>query len=177
MAMDTVDLLLHPVRLRIVHAFSSDRALTTAEVAARMPEVSQATVYRHIGVLAEAGVLDVQEEHRVRGAVERRYRLRPDRPAIDGAAAAAMSPVDHQRAFGIAMATLIAEFNAYLERDGADPIADAVGYRQIPLWLSKDDLAAIQDGTRRLLAERLQQGPAADRKRYLLSPVLFPIEP
>ena len=42
------------------------------------------------------------------------------------------------------MATLLAEFNAYLDRDHADPTADAVGYRQHALWLSPDeDLPAI----------------------------------
>jgi hypothetical protein len=30
------------------------------------------------------------------------------------------------------MAALLAEFSAYLDRDGADPAADSVGYRQAP---------------------------------------------
>jgi hypothetical protein len=36
----------------------------------------------------------------------------------------------HRRGFAAAMAALIAEFNAYLDRDGADPAADSVSYRQ-----------------------------------------------
>ncbi|MFR9779961.1 hypothetical protein ACL02O_28380 [Micromonospora sp. MS34] len=40
---------------------------------------------------------------------------------IDADAAAAMTLEDHRRGFAAAMAVLIAEFNAYLDRDGTDP--------------------------------------------------------
>ncbi|MDI2127535.1 helix-turn-helix domain-containing protein [Yinghuangia seranimata] len=172
--MDTVDLLLHPVRLRVVHALSGGRELTTGELCARMPEVSKVTVYRHVALLAESGFLEVAGEQRVRGAVERRYRLRRDRPAIDGEAAAAMTPDDHRRGFAAAMVTLIAEFNAYLDHDGADPVADSVGYRQGTLWLDPDELAALLGDLLSVLHPRLANGPAPGRRPYLISPILFP---
>lgn len=40
-------------------------------------------VYRHVGVLTNADLLDVVEERRVRGAVDRRYRLRQGQAVID----------------------------------------------------------------------------------------------
>ena len=70
--MTTVDLLLHPVRLRVVHALSGGAALTTAQLGARMPEVSKVTVYRQVAALVDGGFLEVAGEQRVRGAVERR---------------------------------------------------------------------------------------------------------
>jgi len=72
----TADLLLHPVRLRIVQAFLGDRALTTGELRAELPDVPPASLYRHIARLVDAGVLGVVSERRVRGAVERTYILR-----------------------------------------------------------------------------------------------------
>ncbi|MEK8107241.1 hypothetical protein NKG94_22585 [Micromonospora sp. M12] len=39
-------------------------------------------MYRHIAVLAEAGVLEVVDERRVRGTVERSYRVRQDQGTI-----------------------------------------------------------------------------------------------
>src|SRR5260221_551104 len=113
---DTVELLLHPVRLRIVHAMSGGRTLTTTQLRARMPDVSKATMYRHVGLLADGGILEVDGEQRVGGAVERRYRLRLPRPVIDAATAAAASLEDYRRAFAVAMAALLGEFNAYLDR-------------------------------------------------------------
>src|SRR3712207_9495280 len=73
--MATADLLLHPVRLRIVQAFLGDRTLTTADLRTELTDVPAATLYRHVGVLAEAGVLVVVGERGVRRAAERGYRL------------------------------------------------------------------------------------------------------
>jgi hypothetical protein len=174
---DTVDLLLHPVRLRIVHAVSGGRELTTTQLCARMPDVSRVTVYRQVAPLVAGGVLEVAGEQRVRGAVERRYRLRQDRPVIDADAAAAMSMEDHRRGFATAMAVLIAEFNAYLDRDGADPAADRVSYRQGTLWLSPGELAELTATMLAVLRDSIANTPAPGRTPYLLSPILFPTAP
>src|SRR4051812_39832569 len=114
--MDPVELLLHPVRLRLVHAFAGGRTLTTAQLAARLPDVSQATVYRHVATLAEAGILELEGEQRVRGFVERRYRLRRQAAAVTPERAAAASLDDHRRAFATSMAVLLAEYGQYLDR-------------------------------------------------------------
>src|ERR1700689_4133268 len=74
--MASADLLLHPVRLRIVKAFLGDRALTTAQLAAELDDVPAGSLYRHIALLTKAGVLQVVAERRVRGAVERTYAMR-----------------------------------------------------------------------------------------------------
>ncbi|MGA6167797.1 helix-turn-helix domain-containing protein [Amycolatopsis magusensis] len=170
--MDTLELLVHPVRLRIVHALTGDRALTTAELCDRTPDVSKATVYRHVSLLADAGVLEVDGETRVRGAVERRYRLSRERAVID----AVVAPEEHRRGFAVAMTILIAEFNAYLDREHADPAADSVGYRQHAVWLDPAELAELITGLRQAIVPHLNHDPAPHRTQYLLSPILFPIE-
>ncbi|MFE1765341.1 helix-turn-helix domain-containing protein [Streptomyces angustmyceticus] len=174
--MDTVDLLLHPVRLRIVHAMSGGRTLTTSQLCALLPDASKATVYRHVSLLADGGLLEIEDEQRVRGAVERRYRLRPERAVIDADTAASVSLEDHRRVFAVAMATLLAEFNTYLDRPGTDPAADLVGYRQHAMWLSRDELTAMVDEMRDVLVRRIANKPSPERNRYLISPILFPAE-
>jgi DNA-binding transcriptional ArsR family regulator len=172
--MDTVDLLLHPVRLRIVHAMSGGRTLTTSDLCRFLANVSQATVYRHVALLAEGGLLEVESEQRARGAVERRYRLVRARAVIDAETAASVSRADHRRAFAAAMAALLAEFSAYLDRDTADPAADAVGYRQHTIWLTPRERAALIRDLRAAIMKRIGNRPSARRIRHLLSPILFP---
>ncbi|MFI7133905.1 helix-turn-helix domain-containing protein [Nonomuraea sp. NPDC050153] len=174
--MDTVDLLLHPVRLRIVHAMSGGRTQTTSELCARLPDVPKTTVYRHVGLLAEAGVLEVADEQRVHGAVERHYRLRRERTVIDADAAASMSVDDHRQGFAAAMAALLAEFNTYLDRDGADPSADIVGYRQGTYWLTREELTELIDALREVLLSKAGNAPAPGRSPHLISTVFFPSE-
>lgn len=174
--MDTLELLAHPVRLRIVHAMRGRRTLTTAQLCALLPDVSKAMTYRHVDLLAAGGILEVAEERRVRGAVERHYRLRQDRAVIDADMAKSLSLQDHRRGFATAVAALVAEFNAYLERERADPAADLVGYRQHAIWLSPDELLELIGELRAAIAPRLANQAAPNRARYLLSPILFPIE-
>jgi DNA-binding transcriptional ArsR family regulator len=174
---DTLELLAHPVRLRIVHAMRGGRMLTTAALCARLPDVSKAMVYRHVDLLATGGILEVADERRVRGAVERTYRLRQDRAVIGAEAMEALSLEDYRRGFATAVATLVAEFNAYLDRDRADPVEDLVGFRQHAVWLSRAELAEMIGALRGAIAPRLGNRPTPGRAQYLLSPILFPIEP
>ena len=172
--MDPVELLLHPVRLRIVHALSGDRVVTTAQLCARLPDVSQATVYRHVALLADAGILEVEGERRVRGFVERSYRLRAQRAAVPAERAAAASVDDHRRAFATAMAVLLAEYEQYLAQEQVDPAADLVGYRQHAIWLTPAEREGLIEGMRAAILPVIGNRPAPGRTPHLLSPVLFP---
>ncbi|WP_411093498.1 helix-turn-helix domain-containing protein [Streptomyces sp. 049-1] len=174
--MDAFELLAHPVRLRVVHAMCGGRELTTAELCDRIRDVSKATVYRHVDLLAAGGVLEVALERRVRGAVERRYRLRRDRAGINTDTVNSLSLDDHRSAFAAALAVLAAEFTAYLDRDTADPVADLVGYRQHAVWLSPGELRGMIDGMRKAITPHLANESSPDRTQHLISPILFPVE-
>ncbi|MFI1379678.1 helix-turn-helix domain-containing protein [Embleya sp. NPDC020886] len=175
--MDTVDLFLHPARMRIVHAMYDGRARTTSDLCALLPDVSKATVYRHVGLLVAGGILAVEGEERIRGAVERRYTLCRGKTVIDADTAASMTTEDYRRTFAVAMATLQAEFNVYLDREGADPIRDLISLRQHALWLSREELLRMIDGLRDVLMAQAENEPSPERSRHLLSLTLFPGEP
>ena len=173
--MDTIELLLHPVRLRIVHALSGGRTLTTAHLRARMPNVSKATMYRQVSLLVEGGILEVDHDEPVGGTIERWYRLRRSSVVITSDAAAA-SLDDYRRAFAAAVAALLGEFNAYLDRGHANPPVDAVGFRQHALWLSPHERDELIGELRKAIVPQLNNEPAPGRRQHLLSPILFPIE-
>ncbi|MFC7646807.1 helix-turn-helix domain-containing protein [Streptosporangium lutulentum] len=112
--MATADLLLHPVRMRILQALFDADPMTTAQLRDRLPDIAPATMYRHIAVLTDAGVLEVVGEKRVRGTMERSYRVRPEQAVVDPAARAAMTRKDHQRSFTTFVASLMTDFDRYL---------------------------------------------------------------
>jgi hypothetical protein len=112
----------------------------------------------------------------VRGFVERHYRLRRERAAISAERAAAATLDDHRRAFAAAMAALLAEYNAYLDHDDADPAADMVGYRQHAIWLSDTERADLITAMRAAILPHVGNAPSPERTQHLLSPILFPIE-
>ncbi|WP_308466447.1 helix-turn-helix domain-containing protein [Rathayibacter soli] len=172
--MNVTEVLLHPVRLRVIHALSASDELAITELCERMPEISKSTVYRHVAVLLDAGLLEVGGERRVRGAIERSYRLRRDRPTLDSDDASAMTLDEYRRSFAAAVMTLLAEFNSYLDRAGANPTADSVSYRQSTIWATPEELTALRQQLITLLAPTLANQPTSGRRPYLLSPILFP---
>lgn len=176
MSIDALELLLHPVRLRITNAMAGGRAHTTAELCARMPDISQATMYRQVAALADGGVLEVESEDRTRGPAERRYRLRAGAARIDPETGARMSLEEHRRAFAVGMGALLAEWNSYLDRDGADPYRDQVSYRQFVLWLEDKEVEALYRKIQDALAPLMGRSPAPGRTPHLLGTIFFPIE-
>ncbi|NIH88333.1 helix-turn-helix domain-containing protein [Amycolatopsis granulosa] len=174
--MDITQLILHPIRLRIVNAVFDGRPFTTSQLRERLPDVPKATMYRHVGLLVESGLIEVDGEERKAGAVERTYRLHRSRTVIDGAAAAAMSNEDHRRGFAAGIASLLGEFEVYLGGRGADPTADMVTYRQVPLWLDDAEKEALYDDLIAAIRKRLDHKPSADRRRHLLATIMFPAQ-
>lgn len=171
--MDSATLLLHPVRLRIVRALLGGRHMTTSDLASELPEVSAATVYRQVATLAEAGVLVVVDEERIRGAVQRTYALDTAAAQVRDEDLASMAPEDHRRAFTAFVAGLLADFDRYLEGDPR-PRQDLVGYRTAALWLTDDELVALARDLSAVVAARLELGPGDGRTRRLLSTVVMP---
>lgn len=170
----TADLLLHPVRLRVLQALLGDRRMTTSDLRAELSDVAPATLYRHVGALVRAGVLEVVETQRVRGAVERTYALRLEGAQVSADDLAAMSPDDHRQAFMAFVAGLLADFDRYLARGHVDLSGDGVGYRQTALWLDDDELAELVTELRAVVAARSALQPDGSRTRRLLSTVLMP---
>jgi hypothetical protein len=169
----SADLLLHPVRLRIVQAFLGDRALTTSQLRAELADVPAASLYRQVARLVNAGVLQVVAERRVRGAVERTYVLRLAAASIGLDEVASMSIEDHRQAFMAYVAGLLASANRYLQREKVDPVRDGVSYRMEGLWLDDGEYADMLRDLVRVLQPRLANAPRPGRRRRILATVLL----
>ena len=174
--MASPDLLLHPVRLRVVQALLG-REMTTAELRAELPDVAPATLYRQVATLLDGELLEVVAERRVRGAVERTYRLRDTAPSVSADEAATMSPEQHQRAFSTFVAGLLADFERYVGHGDVDLCRDLVGYRTAAMYLTDEELLSLVTDLRAVLAPRLEHGPAPGRRRRLLTTITLPAEP
>jgi hypothetical protein len=170
----SAELLLHPVRLRIVKAFLGERALTTGELAAELEDVPSGSLYRHIALLVKAGVLQVVAERRVRGAVERTYTMRQAAAQIQPGEIAAMTADDHTRAFTAFVAGLLADFDRYVATAPADPARDGAGYRMAALWLTDEETAEFFRDLTGILLPRLANAPGKGRRRRLMYGVSLP---
>ncbi|MCL1600937.1 MAG: helix-turn-helix domain-containing protein [Actinomycetia bacterium] len=173
MATRRSEILLHPVRLRIVLATAGDE-VTTADIAKQLPDVPQATLYRHIAKLTDAGILDVVGERQARGAIERTYRVNATKASIGTAEASKMSADEHFEAFTTFAGALIESYGRYLNTPGSEPAADGVSFRQARLWLTDHELDALVTDVTTALARYLDFNKTHERTPRLLSTILMP---
>jgi DNA-binding transcriptional ArsR family regulator len=61
--------------MAIVGEVAFGEALTAAQLHERLPGLPLATLYRHLAILTEAGILAVRETRQKRGATEKTYAL------------------------------------------------------------------------------------------------------
>lgn len=179
MPLNDADLILHPVRLRILQAFLGGRRLTTGDLARELPDVPQAGLYRHVSRLAEGGVLAVVGERQVRGAVERTYALRQENAWLGADAFAALDREGQSVAFATFAAALMAAYDRYLAAGeaagGTDPVRDGVSYSMNALWLTDEEFLDFLRDIARLVAPRAANGPAPGRRRRLAASAFFPL--
>ncbi|MFD7729077.1 hypothetical protein ACFV6F_01645 [Kitasatospora phosalacinea] len=75
------------------------------------------------------------------------------------------------------MSALLAEFDAYLDREGADPVADRVGYRRHALWLTPAELACLIGELRAAVAPDRPTLPPPDGRSTCSARSTSPWEP
>ena len=170
------DLLLHPIRLRIIQAFMPPKRLTAQEIGSALPDVPPATLYRHLNKLARGGVLAIVERRPVRGTTEKVYALLAGGAYLKPDDLAGASKEDHLRYFTTFVASLLGDFARYLDRDHPDFVADNVGYRQVPLYLSDEEFTRMAVEVNVALAPLATNGPGPGRRRRMLSTVIIPID-
>ena len=169
-----IDVLLHPIRLRIVRAFLGDAELTARDVAEKLDDVPQATLYRHLKHLADAGALIVTSETPVRGAMERTYRLDPNTGKVPPEDIAAIDPETHLKYFSIFLASLLEDFGRYMRAEKVDVVRDDVHYLQMTFNAAPEEFAGFMDELKALVKRMAERGPAKSRVQRTLSIVTLP---
>lgn len=167
------DLLLHPVRLRIIQVLVN-QPMTAGEIKNVLGNVAQATLYRHVKQLENGGLIEVVDERRVRGSVERTYRVVEQAVSLGEDELGEAGADDHFRYFATFVATLLTDYASYLGRDSINLVADRVGYRQVPLWLTDDEFDELAAELRTSVQTRLDQGPGTGRRRRLITTIVMP---
>lgn len=165
------DLVLHPVRMKIIQQLGG-RRMTTTQLREALPEVKQATLYRHVSALLEAEILTVVDVKQVRGAVERTLALGKRMAHVNEEELRSMDDVALRSAFMTFVSGLSADFERLL--DSEDPeLRGLMGFARAPLYMDADDLAELQAAFTNLLTPYLQERRSGQR-RIGLATILIP---
>lgn len=170
------DLLLHPIRLQIVTAISTQQ-MTAKELAEAVPDVPQTTLYRHINALVEGGLLKVVSETQIRGTVERTYAVAV-LPSLKPEDLQGMTKQDYQQAFLVYLSTLMSAARRYLDSKGEeevfDPLADGMDLSLGTLHLSDAEFRTMNKRILEILMSAADNKSTPARKRRLFTYLFIP---
>ncbi len=172
MAMNKAELIMHPIRIRIIRALLLEPK-TTQELAEQLPDVPKSSLYRHLKLLSEGELIGIAETNIVQGIQEKVYEL-VQMPRLSRAEMVEITADEHLRYFTTFMAILLQGFADYLETD-PDFRSDMVGYNEVEVWASEEQ---FNDFTRKLNAAvmpLLRQEMGEGRRQYKVATVVFPV--
>ncbi|WP_336787573.1 helix-turn-helix domain-containing protein [Paenibacillus sp. MMO-177] len=168
------DLILHPIRMRIIQAFLPEGSRTTQQLAEQLPNIPQATLYRHLNILRQAGLIHVIEERKNRGSVEKVYSLAKQAEDLTPEELTEKSSDQHMELFMKFVASLIGDFGAYIGQEHYHLAEDGVSFRQVQLYMNDEEYQAFLTAYRAQMKPYANAGPSEGRKLRMISTIVIP---
>jgi len=175
--MKKADLVLHPVRFRILQVLPGE-TLTTQEIADRLPDVPKSSIYRHLKLLLEGEMIAVAEARLVNGIQEKTYQL-VQRPYLNADDMANLSAAEHAQFFNTYIMNVLREFSDYLETTEAetgslDLLAERVGYTEVLYYASPEEVDALGADLNAAFAKVATNEPGNGRVRRKFVFISYP---
>jgi DNA-binding transcriptional ArsR family regulator len=171
------NLLFHPVRLRIAQLLTGGRQLTATQIAQGVPQVPQASLYRHLNLLVEGGIVTVVAERPVpnRNLVEKVYALNLAAATLQPEDVARASLDDQRRYFTLFLLMVLADFERYLQgQEHLEIPSDTVEYQHHALYLSDEEAHQLLRELRAIRVAAQDKPPSPQRRRRYLTFTFMP---
>jgi hypothetical protein len=176
MPAEKATLITHPIRARILTALMG-RDLTTQQIGALLPDVPLSSIYRHVRLLVEGGILAPVEEVRVNGALTKVYAVQKGQARVSSAERRGASRAEHWSHFTTFLNTLSELYRVYLEQEGADPSVDPVHGLMGALHLNPDEYREFTQALGEFLAPWSAKRPEGNRRRIVFAHLSIPDQP
>ena len=165
--METVEMVMNPVRQRIFQYFLLHETGTVKEVRRALPDVPGASLYRHIKILTEGAVLTVVGENRIRGTVESVYRLNREALKIEN---------DGGRAVQMSLLGICASFARYFAANNADPKRDMLLLTNCTLVLTDEEFSGFLSEVNEVALRYMKKEAAADGRPRQITLISAPTD-
>ncbi|MFS0724921.1 helix-turn-helix domain-containing protein [Paenibacillus sp. 1P07SE] len=169
------DILLHPLRMRIIQELVEGTPLTTTELVKRLKTVPQATVYRHVRQLLDAEFIQVVDTNRVQGTQERVFAVIKENLALPQSEMENSTSTEHLAYFTTFTAQLLQLAEAYMSSRSPKHFAeDGFGYWQTPMHMTDEEFHAFTVKLQALLREAAALPPSHGRRTRMLNTIMIP---
>lgn len=169
------DLLLHPIRMRIIQTLYSHKQLTTKQLLTILDDVPQATLYRQLKTLLDAELIYVVDSKQIRGAQEKFYAVRQENMKIPDQEIESISAEELTKHFMAYQSNLLKEFERYVYKNDPQYYKnDGIGFSQATLHLTDDELQQFGLELKRVIEKYGQNEPSGSRVARTFGTVNIP---
>lgn len=165
-----VDVIINPIRIRIIQHAAHNGPLTVAHLAQALPDISKATLYRHVRVLVENEILQVVGQEKIRGTFEQRYSLNTQKFNPTGQESSA----ELQTLVYSMLAKLAHDFGQYFDSDTATPTEDRLFLATNTLHLDDHQFEQFIDEMFAVVAKYSQAPTSHNGKTRMITLVSSP---
>ncbi len=169
-----MNIMLHPVRMRIIQTLIGDRKLTVHQISEHLPDVPQATMYRHLNKLLEGGILKIVEENQIRGTIEKVYSLSDSTSPMTKEDIENATKEDYFKYFFTFLLNLLGEYEKYFNQETYDMFKDGVTFRQASIYLSDEEFADLMKEINTSLVKVLENKPKKGRRLRTVATIVIP---
>lgn len=140
------DILLHPVRMKIVRTLMGhhQEGLSPLKMAKMIQDVSQATLYRHIQKLADANIIRVVKEEKVRAVTEKHYVVNMEETNVNPEEWEDYSVDDKLNYYSYYQLALFNQYHTYLNKIKEEKTNDLSTLSVVDLKLDGDTFQDFQ---------------------------------
>ena len=151
-----VEILMHPVRMKICLALlnNKENGLTPLEMVKVIKDVPQATLYRHIQVMADANIIYVLKEEKVKSVTEKYYAINETEARLDKSQWESISKEEKLNFFSSFQLLMLSRFQSYLEgvEDQTTPKEESV-FSVIEMNLDENQYKEFLDELNQLITK------------------------
>lgn len=151
-----VEILMHPVRMKICLALMrfKEHGLTPLEMVKVIKDVPQATLYRHIQIMADAEIIHVIKEKKVKSVTEKYYALNEAEAVFDKEEWGKISKDEKVNYISYYQLLLLSKYQSYLERlEEQDNPEDRSTFSVVELKLDEEQFGKFQNELNELVTK------------------------
>mgnify|MGYP002792733590 FL=1 len=168
---DLAKIVMNPVRIRIAQYFLVHEQGTPAQIGEELSDVPKASLYRHMKIMEDAGLIRVVQENKKRGTVEKVYKLEQENPmGSREPGKEEVAQLIHSSLLGI-----MGEFQRYLKREDADPQKDMISLTSAVFLLTDEEFQEFFSKMGELYSSMINNQPDGKRRPRKLTLISSPV--
>ncbi len=169
-----VKAMVHPIRIRILQTVMNSAGMTASDISQKLPDIPQATLYRHINALLKVDIIEVVDENRVRGTIEKVYSVSNTLESNTSKEVNEASKEEHFSFFFNYLMGILSQYETYLQSESVDLKRDGVSYRQWYAYLSYEELIELIESIKELIDKAAENEPNGNRQLMSIANIMLP---